>query len=136
MTNIDANRGHNIRVRAQGTVSVRRGLSNWQQRPVAHDVEKYLTENIPIAKLAEITRLSRYNFCHLLKYTFGIPPHRYHSIRKVARAKSLHSDQSASITKMAHDLGYSEASAFSTAFRKLVGLTPINYRRSSIHCRP
>jgi AraC family transcriptional regulator len=132
MTNIDANRDNGIRAPAAGPVSVRGGLSNWQQRLVAQYVERHLTENIPVAKLAEIARLSRFHFCHSFRYTFGIPPHRYHSIRKVERAKAMLRDQRASITKIAHDLGYSEASAFSTAFRKLVGLTPINYRRSSI----
>jgi AraC family transcriptional regulator len=114
---------------------VRGGLAIWQQKLVAQYVEKHLSENIPIAKLAEIARLSRYHFCHSFRRTFGIPPHRYHLIRKVERAKALLRDQRASIMRIALDLGYGEASAFSTVFRKLVGVTPINYRRSLTHCR-
>jgi AraC family transcriptional regulator len=110
--------------------SDRGGLAAWQRRLVAQHVEEHLTERLPISRLAKLARLSRYHFCRAFRHSFGLSPHRYHLHRRAERAKTLLANPTLSITDIAFDLGFRETSSFSTTFRKLVGRTPTDYRRS------
>jgi AraC family transcriptional regulator len=110
--------------------SDRGGLAAWQRRLVAQHVEEHLAERLPISRLAKLARLSCYHFCRSFRHSFGLSPHRYHLHRRAERAKRLLANPTLSITDIALDLGFPEASTFSTTFRKLVGRTPTDYRRS------
>src|SRR5580765_3998727 len=59
----------------------RGGLAQWQQKRVAAYIEEHIADNIPLATMAELVRLSPYHFCRSFKGSFGIPPHRYHTHR-------------------------------------------------------
>jgi AraC family transcriptional regulator len=119
--------GHGVRDR-EG--SDRGGLAAWQRRLVAEHVEDHLAERLPVSRLAKLARLSRYHFCRSFRHSFGVSPHRYHLHRRAERAKTLLANPALSVTDIALDLGSPEASTFSTTFRKLVGRTPTDYRRS------
>jgi AraC family transcriptional regulator len=64
------------------------------------------------------------------KQSFGLPPHRYLSSLRMEKATSLLADPATSVTQIAFNLGFSETSSFTSAFRKHTGLTPTAYRRS------
>jgi AraC family transcriptional regulator len=102
----------------------------WQRRLVAQHVEEHLAERLPIARLAKLARLSRFHFCRSFRHSFGLSPHRYHLHRRAERAKTLLANPAFSVTAIALDLGFRETSSFSTTFRKLVGRTPTDCRRS------
>lgn len=109
---------------------VRGGLAAWQQRIVTNYIEEHLSETIPLAKLAELVRLSPYYFCRAFKQSFGLPPHRYHNSRRIEHAKALLAKSSPSVTDIGLTIGFSETSSFTAAFRKATGLTPTAYHRS------
>lgn len=109
---------------------VRGGLAAWQQRVVTNYIEEHLSETIPLAKLAELVRLSPYYFCRAFKQSFGLPPHRYHNSRRIEHAKMLLAKSSPSVTDIGLAVGFSETSSFTAAFRKSTGLTPTAYHRS------
>lgn len=109
---------------------IRGGLAVWQQRIATAYIEEHLAEQIPLSTLAQLTRLSPHYFCRAFKQSFGLPPHRYHGIRRVERAKALLARSPCSVTEIGLKLGFSETSSFSTAFRKATGLTPSAYHRS------
>jgi AraC family transcriptional regulator len=111
-------------------VDSRGGLAAWQKRKIASYIEEHLAEQISLMKLAELARLSPYHFCRAFKQSFGTPPHRYHISRRIERAKVLLIQQSGSITEIGLDLGFSETSSFTAAFRKATGLTPRGFRRT------
>jgi AraC family transcriptional regulator len=113
-----------IEARAKG------GLAAWQQRIVAAYIEDHLAEQIPLAALAGLARLSPYHFSRAFKQSFGVPPHRYHTSRRIEQAKLLLEQRTRSVTDIGLTLGFSETSAFSAAFRKATGLTPTGYHRS------
>ena len=108
----------------------RGGLASWQQKRVADFIDEHLAENIPLTVLAKIARLSAFHFARAFKQSFGMPPHRYHLARRIARAKSLLSEPEQSVTEIAFRLGFHESSSFSAVFRKMTGATPSQYRRS------
>jgi len=112
------------------TGGARGGLLVWQRRRLAQYIDDHLAEQIPIARLAEIARLSRYHFCRSFRQSFGASPHRFHALRKIEWAKVLLANPAASITGIALEVGFQETSSFTAAFRRLVGQTPTGYRRS------
>jgi AraC-like DNA-binding protein len=109
---------------------VRGGLAGWQQKKVAQYIEEHLLEDIPLAQLAQVARLSPYHFVRAFKQSFGLPPHRYLSKLRMDEAKALLADPARSVTQIGVNLGFSETSSFTTAFRKHTGVTPTAYRRS------
>jgi AraC family transcriptional regulator len=108
----------------------RGGLACWQQKRVAAYIEEHVADDVPLATLAELARLSPYHFCRSFKRSFGMPPHRYHAHRRIERAKQLLADRELSITMIAIDVGFSETSTFTAAFHRLTGQTPSRYRRN------
>jgi AraC family transcriptional regulator len=113
----------------RGPVS-RSGLACWQQKRVAAYIEEHVADDIPLATLAEMARLTPFHFCRSFKRSFGMPPHRYHAHRRIERAKQLLADREVSVTTIALDLGFSETSTFTAAFHRLTGQTPSCYRRN------
>jgi AraC-like DNA-binding protein len=109
---------------------VRGGLAPWQQRVVTTYIEEHLGEQISLAKLAQLVGLSTYYFCRAFKQSLGLPPHRYHSNRRIEQAKILLSKPAPSVTEIGLTVGFSETSSFTTAFRKATGLTPTAFHRS------
>ena len=108
----------------------RGGLACWQQRRVAAFIEEHVADDIPVAILAELARLSPYHFSRSFKRSFGMPPHKYHAHRRIERAKLLLANRELSITAIAINLGFSETSTFTAAFHRLTGQTPSRYRRN------
>jgi AraC family transcriptional regulator len=113
----------------RGPVS-RGGLAPWQQKRVAAYIEERVADDIPLATLAELARLSPYHFSRSFKHSFGLPPHRYHANRRIERAKQLLANRELSVTNIALDVGFSETSTFSAAFHRVTGQTPSRYRRN------
>ena len=108
----------------------RGGLASWQQKQVAAYIEEHVADDIPLATLAELARLSPFHFSRSFKGSFGMPPRRYHANRRIERAKQLLANRELSVTAIALDVGFSETSTFTAAFHRLTGQTPSRYRRS------
>ena len=108
----------------------RGGLSGWQQKKVAEYIEQHVAEEIRLTTLAGLVELSPYHFARAFKQSFGLPPHRYHSGRRIERAKTLLAERTRSVTDVGLALGFAETSSFSAAFHKLTGISPSDYRRA------
>jgi AraC family transcriptional regulator len=111
---------------------VRGGLAAWQERTVVAYIEENLAEPISLSTLAQLARLSPYHFSRAFKQSFGRPPHRYHTSRRIEHAKALLAQPAQSVTEIGFTIGFSEASSFAAAFRRETGLTPSSYRRSLV----
>jgi AraC family transcriptional regulator len=107
----------------------RGGLANWQRTAVVRHIENHLSEQIVLATLAGLVRLSEHHFCRSFKRSFGVPPRRYQVQRRMESAKALIADRSLSITEIGLIVGYSQSSSFSDAFRKMTGRSPSQYRK-------
>ena len=106
------------------------GLAAWQQKRVAEYLDEHLADDVPLATLAGLARLSPWHFSRAFRQSFGMPPHRYHVSRRIDHAKGLLANGSVSVTEVGLQLGFSGTSAFTATFRKFAGRTPTDFRRS------
>jgi len=106
-------------------------LASWQKQRVVAYIGEHLAAPISLATLARLVRLSPSYFCRAFRQSFGVPPQRYQIVQRIERAKTLLAAHAASVTDIGLTVGYGETSAFSTAFRRVTGLTPTAYRRSA-----
>jgi AraC family transcriptional regulator len=106
------------------------GLASWQQRRVLEFMESHLAEEVPLSTLSSLVRLSPYHFVRSFKQSFGRPPHRYWTERRIDHAKTLLADPQVSITQVALDIGFATPSSFTAAFHRVTGHTPTDYRRA------
>ena len=111
-------------------VSITGSLAAWQRRKVIAYIEEHLAERISLKVLAGLVGLSACYLCRAFRQSFGMPPLRYQLSQRIERAKALLAKSAASVTHIGCIVGYNDASAFCTAFRRVAGLTPNAYRRS------
>jgi AraC family transcriptional regulator len=104
-------------------------LASWQERIIVSYIEEHLADPIPLALLARLVRLSTFHFSRAFKQSFGMPPHRYHTMRRIEHAKVLLSKPAPSVTDVGLSVGFSQTSSFSSTFRRATGMTPTAYHR-------
>ena len=113
----------------QRGVKAKRGLADWQLRRVTEKLESM--QDISLADLAAAANLSPFHFARAFKQTTGLPPHHYQLMRRIERAKELLTKTRLSVTEVALGVGYGSSQTLARVFRKEVGTTPIEYRRST-----
>ncbi len=110
--------------------SIRGGLGASRRRRIVDFIEAHLDEDIGLAALAAEAGLSPHHFGKAFKTTFGKPPCRYITERRIQKAKEMLLSDGASITEIALALGFSSHSHFTDVFRKMTGTTPSLFRRN------
>lgn len=87
------------------------------------------TGRAPLERIAKRLNLSYEVFRKEFRARMGISPGDYRIRRRLDRARELLVSTNATITAIAEDLGYPNASVFSLQFKRLVGRSPEHYRR-------
>jgi len=81
-----------------------------------------------LAELAEISHMSRSAFAQSFKSRVGVPPLEYVIQWRMSLARDALVRDTMSITELAREAGYLSESSFSTAFRRVVGTSPAQFR--------
>jgi AraC family transcriptional regulator len=104
-------------------------LPRGRLRAVVEYIEEHLNGSPSLAQLAAVVRLSAYHFARQFKAATGLPPHQYVVLRRVERARQpLQAGTDLSLAEVALHAGFSEQSQLSRHFKRLVGVTPGQFR--------
>jgi len=106
-------------------------LPQGRLRAVIQYVEERLDAGLTLEQLAAVARLSPYHFARQFKTATGLPPHQYVIMRRVERAKVLLQGSDLSLAEVAALAGFSGQSVFCHHFKRLVGVTPRQFRMSA-----
>jgi AraC family transcriptional regulator len=98
-------------------------------------VIEYIMENLEgsptLEQMAGLVQLSPYHFARQFKAATGLPPHQFLITRRVERAQQLlRGRRRLSLTEVAIDVGFSDQSQLSFHFKRIVGVTPGQFRIS------
>ena len=105
------------------------GLPRGRLRAVVEYVEGHLDAGPTLGQMAAVARLSPYHFARQFKAATGLPPHQYVIMRRVERAKQLlKAGGDSSLAQVAARAGFSDQSHFTHHFKRLVGVTPGQFR--------
>lgn len=96
-----------------------------------HFVKDYLhahySDEVTLAELALLTKLSRFYLLHVFTKTEGLTPHDYQMSIRIAKAKSCLL-QGQPPVKVAAETGFADQAHFTRTFKKHTGITPGKYR--------
>jgi AraC family transcriptional regulator len=96
---------------------------------VVEHIEEHLHGSLSLAQMASVVGLNPYHFARQFKAATGLPPHQYVIARRVERAKQLlQAGTAVSLAEVAAHAGFSDQSQFSHHFKRLVGVTPGQFR--------
>jgi AraC-like DNA-binding protein len=83
-----------------------------------------------VGSLASAVGMSRSAFARRFSVLLGESPIRYLARHRIARAVRLLQSKQLTVGQIADEVGYESDVAFSRAFRRHVGLSPIDFRRA------
>lgn len=94
-------------------------------------LEKHFTDEITVARLAEMAGLSERQFTRIFKATYGTTPKQYLIQQRITYACRLLQSSGRSgartITEIAYDSGFTDGNYFSRAFKESMGVAPSEY---------
>ena len=111
------------------------GLAVWQARRVAAYLEERLGSRIRTTELASLVSLSTSHFSRSFRKAFGEPPRAYIMRLRVQRAQLLMLQTRQPLAQIALDCGLCDQCYFTRVFRRVVGMTPMAWRRQSSPAR-
>ena len=104
-------------------------LPHRRLRLIIEFIEAHLDTGPSLGQMAEIAHVSPYHFARQFKAATGLPPHQYVIARRVERARQLLQENcDLSLAEIASRAGFSDQSQFSLHFKRLVGVTPKQFR--------
>jgi AraC family transcriptional regulator len=109
-------------------VAARQPLAPFRLRRVQEYVDANITADIDLQMLAATAGLSRFHFCRVFQRATGQTPHEYVTQRRIEQAKRLMCETCGSLQEIAVQTGFSSPGQFSTAFRRLTGMSPSAWR--------
>ena len=112
--------------------TARGGLSALQMRRATEFLEAHLDGDITLNRVAEICDLSLSHFARAFKYTFRKPPYQWLLERRIEKGRDLLLNSRLPLADIAMQCGFTDQSGFNRSFKRICGVTPGEWRRTSI----
>lgn len=113
------------------TAPVKGGLSPKTAALVCEYMQANFNRQVYLAELAELAQLSEYHFCRMFKQSMAQTPQAYLLAIRIEQAKLLMRTDHESVADIAVQCGFANQSHMGRYFKKLVGLSPRQYRSLS-----
>ena len=92
--------------------------------------ENFLSDDVDVEKYAQRAGLSKDRFSVIFKESFGYPPYKYQLMLKMKEATYLLTHTDLAIYEISEILGFSTPLYFSSAYKKQMGISPTDARKS------
>ena len=94
-------------------------------------VDSRYGEPLDLKALARAAHVSPRHFSRSFRQTFGETPHQYLLTRRIERACHLLRTTDMQVAEVCLAVGFNSVGSFTTTFRRHVGASPTEYRRSN-----
>lgn len=91
-------------------------------------IEQNVQEKLAVDELADSVAMGRRSFERRFKQATGNSVQEYIHRIKIEAAKRSFENSRKNINEVMYDVGYTDTKAFRTMFKKITGLTPVEYR--------
>jgi len=98
-------------------------------RPLFEHVKNHYDQPIQVQEAARISGMSESHFMNFFKRTTGQSFLAYLNHCRIERAQILLVGTDKAVSDISQETGFCDQSYFGTVFRKMVGMTPVAYRR-------
>lgn len=103
--------------------------SNRECGLVRRYIDNHFKENLSLDQLAQMVHLNKYYLAHAFRREFGVSPINYLISRRIEESRFLLRETDHTLSLIAQILGFSSLSYFSQCFRRIEGISPLEYRR-------
>jgi AraC family transcriptional regulator len=108
------------------------GLAPWQLRRIHDRLDAALELGYPtLDELSQLCGISQSHLMRTFKASTGWPIHKYVAEERLKAAKQMLVDEHLNSKEIAGKLGFRSAAYFATAFRRMTGKTPSQFRREA-----
>ncbi len=101
-----------------------------RMQPLFEYLDKYYPQPIALSTATSIVGMSKTHFMRTFKRLTGQPFEMYLNHFRIAKAQALLATTDKSIAEIGEEVGFCDQSYFGLVFRRLVQLTPRDYRKS------
>jgi AraC-like DNA-binding protein len=101
----------------------------FKMKEVIHYINNNIDRRIELKKLVALTKWDRRHFGRIFKQYLDTTPYQYILNKKIDKSKALLKDSDIPITQIAYDIGFEGHSNFCAAFKKIVSITPEQFRK-------
>jgi AraC family transcriptional regulator len=121
-----------LRQHRQYTYIPQGALPAHKLRHVIERMNADLDTDLDLKTLAAESGYSRNHFLRMFRVATECTPHQYFLRLRIEKAQSLMKNQSLRIIDIAESCGFTSQSQFSHVFRRVIGVTPRQYRRDTL----
>ena len=97
---------------------------------VLRRIEAASHETFTLADLARSAGMSPYHFLRIFRQVAGVTPHQFLLMRRLSCAAERLRRTDHPVSAIAFDTGFGDLSTFNRRFRRIMGVTPGDYRRA------
>jgi len=110
----------------------RGGLMTWQLNRLVDYIETHLADRMTVKELAGLINISVGQMFRAFKVSVGVSPFQYIMRRRVELACTLMRTEQQPLSQIAAACGLCDQSHFCRVFRRMTGMTPSDWRRSTL----
>jgi AraC family transcriptional regulator len=118
-------------VRVGNNPAFRGGMPTARMNRVLDFINQNFARDLRLWELAQVAGMSPHYFCELFKQSTGLTPYQYVLRSRIERAKQYLRDPRITVAGAGAATGFTDQSHFTKVFRRLVGVTPIQFRSAA-----
>ncbi|NLU25135.1 MAG: helix-turn-helix transcriptional regulator [Clostridiales bacterium] len=103
--------------------------SNRECATVRRYIENHFKEALTLDMLSELAHLNKYYMVHIFTREYGVSPINYLIACRIQESLHLLEKTDHPLSRISHMLGFSSPSYFSQSFRRLQGISPMEFRK-------